>query len=261
MKIIQEIFRKNPILAWLGLIHLALALILALYATINSEIILGINSMIKPLKFTISVWVYGWTMALLGYHLADQRKMRRYSRTAFICLFFEIIAITSQALRGQKSHFNISTFYNGIVFSLMGIFILIFTAYTLYIAILFIKQKTYTIKPTVVLGISIGIIYFVIFSFYGGYISSQTGHTVGGPDGSPGLPLLNWSYIFGDLRVAHFLGIHSLQLIPLFAWFFADKLDDKKGKLLVWIFSIAYFLFVFFTMIQALEGKPLMSMK
>lgn len=256
MALISEIYRRNKLLASLGTVNLMAAVLLFFYSFFNTEVVLGINSMIKPIKFVLSIWIYAWTMALLLFYVSDQNKVKKYSLVAIVAMGFEQFAIISQAIKGELSHFNNSSIYGGIIYALMGIFIVVLTIQTLRIAITFIRQKTYTIPAPLVLSIQIGLIYFVIFSFFGGYISGVNGHTVGANDGGEGLPLINWSTAFGDLRVAHFFGIHALQIIPLFGYWVSGKYNPSTATKAIWTFSMIYLAYICFTMIQALMGMP-----
>ncbi|WP_395053299.1 hypothetical protein [Flavobacterium sp.] len=208
------------------------------------------------MKFALSIWIYSWTMALILNYLNDFKKVKIYSYVAVIAMGFEQLAITTQAFRGELSHFNTSNTYGIIIYQLMGIFILTLTLWTAYIIYIFIQQRTYNLSSVMVLSIKIGLIYFVIFSLFGGYIGGKTGHSVGGFDGGNGLWFLNWSTFFGDLRVAHFFGIHSLQIIPIFGLFLSKFLNISSATKSVWIFSILYFMYVVFVMFQSVEGLP-----
>src|SRR4030095_1896939 len=60
-------------------------------------------------------------------------------------------------------------------------------------------------------------------------------HTVGAPDGGPGLPGTGWSVEYGDLRVPHFLGLHALQLLPVVAlllWWRRVE-DGRRARVVV----------------------------
>lgn len=262
MKSFQEKFRiksiltQNKILFWLGTIHFVLFLLLLLYLPFNKVTVLGLNSVIKPMKFALSIWIYSWTMAIIMSFFENPKKVKSYSWAAVICMSFEQIVITFQALHGQQSHFNKINTFGIIVYELMGIFILTITLWTAYMTYVFIKQKTHSISNQIVLSFRIGLVYFVIFSLFGGYIGGKTGHTVGASDGGDGIWFLNWSILFGDLRVAHFFGIHSLQVIPLFGLFLSKFSNTSSATKLVWIFSILYFMYVVFVMVQSVKGLP-----
>ena len=87
----------------------------------------------------------------------------------------------------------------------------------------------------------------------------QMSHNVGVADGGEGLPLLNWSTIGGDLRIAHFFGLHGIQIIPLFAVVLTNRLKASNimKSTLVILFGLLYASWIAFTFYQAKQGMPL----
>jgi hypothetical protein len=166
-------------------------------------------------------------------------------------MFFENGLILTQAIRKTTSHFNTTSSLNGIIFQVMGMLIATFTIIVILICIAFFRQKQFSISPSYVWGIRLGLLFFIIFSIEGGMMVGLLKHTVGGPDGGSGLPLVNWSKHHGDLRIAHFIGLHSLQILPLFGYYIA------KTKMQTVLFSLAYFLVASALFFQAMKGIPL----
>lgn len=257
MKLINEIFRRNKTLAYAGLLCLIVAILLSIYAFFNTVEVLGLNSMIKPIKFCLSVWIYQWTMAYLLFYVNNQQKVKWYSYLSVFVMIFELSVIIVQAFQGGLSHFNQTDSIGGTLYAVMGLFIVWLTTATLVLTIRFIFQKSYTISAPFALSIKIGLLLFVIFSFFGGYMSVLNTHNIGGKMGESGLPLLNWSTLYGDLRVAHFFGIHSLQIIPFIGYFITEKIQEEgKAKNYIWLVTFIYFVFITALAVQSLMGIP-----
>jgi hypothetical protein len=79
---------------------------------------------------------------------------------------------------------------------------------------------------------------FVLAGAEGMVMITHHAHTVGLSDGRPGLPILNWSTRAGDLRIAHLLGIHSLQALPIVGYLISC-IDALASRQMPWFGSFA----------------------
>jgi len=247
----MELRRRNKILFWFGLACLFSALVCFVLIYFTNIQVLGINAFIKPSKFFLSVTIMSWTFGWLLVYLQNQRAVRIFSWATVILMGFELVIITMQAAQGKKSHFNISTPADALLFSLMGVAITVFVFWVAYIAWLFYSQKTFTISYSFLWGIRLGMTLFVVYALTGFVMVANMAHTVGAPDGGPGLPYTNWSTQYGDLRVAHFFGMHSLQFLPFVGWLLNNNKNTIK------YIAVIYFATVAFLLAEALVKKPL----
>ncbi len=251
MNFLIELGQRNPTLYVFGLLSLIGAVACVIMISASSTQVLGINAWIKPFKFYLSTVIFVWTMGWILHYLDHPTTITIYNWVVVIVLGFELIYITIRAAQGELSHFNVSSSFNGMMFSMMGMAISIMTLFTGFIAFYFFADNLPDLEPSYLWGIRLGLILFVIFAFEGGLMGANLAHTVGAKDGGAGLKLLNWSVTHGDLRIAHFVGMHALQVLPLAGYYL---IQSPKGMITL---GAVYFLLAVGVLVQALMAMPL----
>ena len=249
---IKELKIRNEYLFYFGLLCVIISIVCIILTKTTSTEIQGVNAWFKPLKFAISIGLFSWTMAWYCYYLSNF-NVTPFNWTVITLFGFELIYIIFQASKGQLSHFNISTPTYSLLYSLMGLAAVLVTLYTAYIGLLFFTQSFPDLPKYYVWSIRLGILIFVIFSFEGGLMGSRMNHSVGAINDNSNWWIVGWSKTVGDLRVSHFIGMHALQLLPLLSFYIFKNL-----KMTI-VISIFYGLLATSTLVQALNGKPLIT--
>jgi hypothetical protein len=238
---------------------------------------LGVNVWEKPLKFAISTAVYAVTWSwLIG-------QLQRFPRVAWwagtisaILLLIELVIITGAAAAGITSHFNVSTPFNTVLWSIMAASIGTLWVATFVVSIILFRNplgdraRTLAIRAGALIALAGMALAFLMTGPTAAQLDDWQGiagaHTVGLADGGPGLQLLGWSTVAGDLRIPHFIGMHALQVIPLAlilielaARRIAVLRDVDVRYRLVAIVSAAYVAVLAVLTWQALRGQSIVA--
>jgi hypothetical protein len=265
--VIAELRARDPLLFWTGAL-MALALIVVTLMSISDQrLILGLNPWIKPMKFLVSITIFLWTTAWFMPETSPGLVRRALVRwTIASAMTIEIALIILQAARGTTSHFNASTPFNLAVFNVMGITITVNTiAMMLFLWLL--RRDTPTNRAGYLWGVRFGVALFVLASWQGFMMVANNAHAVPGPDGGPGLPFVNWSTVMGDLRSAHFFGMHAMQALPLLGFLLDRTLGGNQpselvpaARTVVIAAGILWFVVMGGLLIIAMLGRPLMAL-
>jgi NO-binding membrane sensor protein with MHYT domain len=143
--------------------------------------------------------------------------------------------------------------YSGL-YSMMALAATLVTLYTAYVGFLFFTNSFQNLPEYYVWAIRLSISIFVIFSFEGFAMGSSLNHSVGALNDNSNWFIVGWSKTVGDLRVSHFIGMHALQVLPILSYYVL-----KNTKLTIGL-SVLYGILALLTLIQALQGKPLIKM-
>jgi hypothetical protein len=251
---IQELKQRNESLFYFGLVCLVFSILFLILVKTTTTQVYGVNAWYKPFKFAFSTLTFAWAMAWYCYYLPNF-NIKLFNLSIIILLGFEIVYIAIQASKGQLSHYNLSTPFFSAMFSLMALAATLATLYTAYVGLLFFKNSFPELPNYYVWAIRFGILIFVIFSFEGFAMGSRLNHSVGTLNDNSNWFIIGWSKTVGDLRISHFIGMHALQFLPLISYYIL-----RNTKLTIGL-AIIYGLLALLTLIQALQGRPLLKTK
>jgi hypothetical protein len=262
---LRDLFRqarqRSPLLWWAGLAMFAVSVPVIAGAGFDERLINGVSVWLKPWKFMVSSGIYLMTLALALATLppaAARSKAGRYvAWVATAASLFEVAYITWRASRGEASHFNFATLEAGLMYALMGVGAVLLASTSVVAGAMVIRAREFAFGRALHAGVGWGLVLGgVLSALTGGYMSSRTGHWVGGlPSDSGGLAVFKWARDAGDLRVAHFFGLHAMQFLPAFALAARSVWADQPARRATLVFAALYTGFTAFTFVQAMAGR------
>jgi hypothetical protein len=273
---IREIRWSRPLLV-LAASMAVLAVVAVAGLIVDPRQVTGLPVWAKPLKFALSTAIYAVTLAwLVGQVVRFRRVVAAAATVAGLALGIELVIITGFAVVAETSHFNMTTPLHTVAWTIMGTSIgVLWVATWVVAAALFVtplgdRARSLAVRAGAVIAV-IGMgLAFLMTSPTSDQLADFQGiagaHTVGLPDGGPGLPLLGWSTVAGDLRVPHFIGMHALQALPILALLLElaarriPRLADAGIRYrLVAIAAVAYLAVVGLVTWQALIGQSIVQ--
>ncbi len=244
--------KASPVFTTFSLILLCFFVPVMMLTFTDPRLINGVNVWDKPAKFLLALGVHGITLAfgisLLPTVLLQQAKgVRRASYVFIFSATAEMLWISYNASFGQASHFNNSDAFRAIMYALMGVGAVSLTVVTIYIGWKILQSGISIMAYATGTGF---ILSGILTTIVAGYMSSTTGHSVGGDvSDASGLAFFYWSTTGGDLRVPHFAALHIAQALPFAAWLLPNRGFVNVALLVLVLLVAALFA-------QALMGMP-----
>ena len=262
----RELDANDPVLSRLGWALLLAVPVLAAFAMFVPAALgtAAVNPWIKPIKFSMSFSTFASTMSLLLLALRIPKWQLTLVRRAIAAsVALEILSLAAQAWRSAYHVAGYSLMDTSLA-QMTNTMVMVNTGIVCWMLILFCANRVRAdvVDGPMVSAIRCSIMIFLAGNAIGGYMLARGSHTVGVADGGPGLPFVNWSVIGGDLRIAHFIAIHAIQIVPLFAYMLSQMAPIppvKLRRMAVGALAIAVSVLVGATFVQAALGRPLLT--
>ncbi|MEM9108101.1 MAG: hypothetical protein AAGC96_20865 [Pseudomonadota bacterium] len=245
-----------------GVMIVCFAANLAIAVFDNRTIDGSVSVWAKPLKFELSLAIHAATLALVMSVLSESVRsstiMIVVAVTFLAACCIEMVYIIAQAARAQDSHYNVSTPFNRFMWSAMAMAAIVVIGAAGAVGVAVISGSSASLAPALKWAIVLGLIGGTLLTLYTAFtIGGRMSPYVGGvPSGNEArMALTGWSLVAGDLRVAHFLATHMIQVLPLIGLVVVQLAPGRAGVAIVVIAAALWSAFTLHEYGRALSGK------
>ena len=219
---LRELAARQKLFSKAGWAMFAVLVLCLLAMSFDARTINGVSVWVKPAKFAASLLVWFWTLAWAWGVLDSGARMGRSARIilwgSLATGFFEQGWITLRAALGMPSHFAADPL-GAVFYALMGLAALVLALLAALLGLLVLRRPDPAQPRPWWLAVGLGLLIGgVLAAFTGASISFVgTPHVGGSASDAGNLAPFFWSRDGGDLRIAHFIGVHAMQALPLLA--------------------------------------------
>lgn len=228
----------------------------------------GVNVWIKPIKFLVSMIVMfatlAWALSVAPGAATGHPAETAMAVALVVLAAGEIAYISYQAGYASASHYNSSTPFHRAMYGVMGVAAVTMLTITGVFGAMILSRVPWSEPLPFAAGLGL-VLGSLLGTITGLQLGGAPGHWVGGtfPGGVPtdadGLPLLGWSRTGGDLRVAHFVGMHLMQAVPFAAWIALALVPASLVPIATVTSAVAGTVLTFAVLAEAKAGRPLIA--
>jgi hypothetical protein len=236
-KLLDELFQRQHSLTMFGLAMFASMVPTLVAVVIDDRAIRDVGVWAKPLKFMASTGLFAlttaWFMGLLPESVRSSTGSLVIAWTLILTSLFEVAYITFQSALGSRSHYNVDDPFHAAMFGLMALAAILLTATQAALAwqIAMHAPRPYSVETWAVMA---GLLLTFSLGTFSGFMLGGNQPPVG-----VGLAIVGWHMQGGDIRPAHFLGVHAQQIVPLAGLVLQRSLEAHAGMVLI-LFVAAY---------------------
>lgn len=243
---------RNPVLYYLGNCLLALFAMFLIGFIICHYSVYEFCSWLKPGKFTLSFALYAYALGWFLYYLKEtlsEKTCRLLTWAIVSVIILEMVVtliqstMTTPLYSSLEVPLPLTQFLLRGLYKLGNLFIIINASIALFIGAQFFKPLELS-PPAYLWSIRASFIVFVLSCFLGLLLVIYYGQPIPDPN-NLNMSFTQLSTLRSNLITMHFLGVHSLQLIPFMVYYLQKYLGKKFLISLTTAYSLGCFALFF----------------